>query len=147
MGNYKQGTYKVKNKDKYKGDPNKIRYMSSWEEELCKYFDKTPSIIAWNSEEVIIKYYSHMDQRVRRYIIDFWVKYIDNNGKTHIELIECKPYSQTQKPTKRGRKKESTYIKEVYTYNVNIDKWTAASKYAKQMGWEFRILTEKDIFF
>lgn len=144
MGNYRQGTYKVKNKDKYIGtkDP---RFMSSWEYDVFKYLDESEHIVKWSSETVVVPYYSTMDEKKRRYMVDLYVEYIIN-GKTRIELIEVKPYSQTQPPKKIGRKKQETYLREVYTYNVNIDKWKAAAQYAKDRGWDFRILTEEQIY-
>lgn len=144
MSKYKQGTYKVKNKDKYIGtkDP---RYMSSWEYDVMVYLDSNPNIIKWGSEVITVPYYSTMDQKKRRYMVDFYVEYI-KSGKKVVELIECKPYCQTQKPTKRGRKKKETYLREIYTYNVNLDKWKAAAEYARQRKWEFRLLTENQIY-
>jgi hypothetical protein len=144
MSNYKQGIYNVKNKDKYKGIKNP-RYMSGWELHVFEYIDKSPHVICWSSEIIIVPYYSHMDQKKRKYLVDLYVEY-NVNGNIIKELIEIKPSAQTQPPKKRGKKKQSTYLKEVYTYNVNIDKWKAASLYAKQRGWTFRLLTEKDIF-
>jgi hypothetical protein len=144
-GHYHQGTYEVKNKDKYVGSTNP-RFMSSWELVLFKFFDNNPNVKKWGAENVIIPYYSHADERNRRYMVDLFVEYENKDGKIVRELLEVKPYAQTQPPTKSGRKKRSTYLKEVYTYQVNIDKWSAAASYAKKRKMQFRVLTEKDIF-
>jgi len=145
MAKYKQGTYKVKNKSKYvgQGDP---RYLSSWEYDCFEFFDMHPDVIQWGAENVIVPYYSTADGRNRRYMVDLFVKYKDEKGQVIKELVEIKPFCQTQPPKKTRRKKQSTYLKESYTFQVNIDKWKAASLYAKKRKMRFRIITEKNIF-
>ena len=145
MGNYQQGTYEVVNKDKYVGAQNP-RYLSSWELTVFKTFDHNKNVIKWGAEVVVVPYFSVADDRNRRYMVDLYVEYITKSGEKRKELIEVKPFAQTQPPVKKGRKKKSTFLKELYTFQVNTDKWKAATKYAKQRGMVFRILTEKDIF-
>ena len=69
-----KGRFKPKHYKKYKGDPTKIIYRSMWELRFMKYCDKTPNILEWSSEEVIIPYRG-LDRRVHRYFPDFWIKY------------------------------------------------------------------------
>lgn len=145
MSHFRQGIYEVKNKSKYVGSQNP-RYMSSWELVVFKFFDDNPSVKKWGAETVIIPYYSHADEKNRRYMIDLFVEYENKRGKVVRELLEIKPHAQTQPPKKGGRKKKSTYLKELYTYQVNVDKWSAAKKYAKKRKMDFRVLTEHDIF-
>ena len=145
MSNYKQGVYEVKNKDKYLGTKNP-RYLSSYELRVFQYLDTSPHVIKWGAEVVVIPYYSPVDEANRRYMVDIYVEYKKPNGKISKELIEIKPSQQTKKPRKGKRKKEKTYLKELYTYNVNIAKWMAAKKYAEERGWKFRLLTEENIF-
>ena len=146
MKGLKQGKYEVINKSKYTGNLAKVRYMSSWEKIMMVYFDNNPNIKKWSSETVIVKYYSPVDERNRRYIVDFWIEYIDKNGKTHQEIIECKPYAQTIPPKNTLKKKKESYLRECYTYAVNIAKWEAATAWAKLHGMKFRIVSEKQIF-
>jgi len=148
MGNkrYKQGIYEVINKDKYKGDSKKVRYLSSWEQHVFKFFDMNPNIIHWNSEDVVIPYFSRADNRNRRYMVDLYVKYKNKNGDIIRELVEIKPFAQTQPPVKKKGKKKSTYLNEYYTFCVNMDKWSAASEYARKRKMTFRVITERDIF-
>lgn len=141
---FHQGTYDVINKDKYIGASNPT-YRSSWEREVFIFFDKNPNVIKWGAEVIVVPYWSRVDSKPRRYYVDCYVEYRDRTGSVQKELVEIKPKSQTQPPSKRGKKKK-TYLYEVEQYNVNIDKWRAASKYAKERGWKFRILTEKGIF-
>lgn len=142
---YQQGRYTVVNKEKYCGTKSEIRYLSSYELQVFKYLDRTPSILLWAAENVIVPYFNPLKQRQARYIVDVYIKYRNKNGEIIEELIEIKPYSQTIRPDK-GRKKKSTYEDQMATWITNQAKWTAAQQYAKERGWKFRILTEKAIF-
>jgi len=146
MGKFIQGDYTVVNKEKYIGNVHKVRYLSSWELVIMKFFDHNSNIIKWSSESVIVKYYSPIDQRQRRYMVDFFVQYKNAKGEIIKELLEVKPRKETIKPVSKRGKKKSTYLKEVYTWNVNIAKWAAAQKYAKERGMTFRIIDETHIF-
>jgi hypothetical protein len=144
MSRFKQGIYEVKNKGKYLGtkDP---RYLSSWEFSAFTVFDNNVHVIKWGAEIVVIDYYSIVDQRKRRYMVDIYVEYL-KGGKVVKELIEIKPYKETKPPKKGGRKKKETYLREVYNYSVNTAKWKFAAAYAKERGWKFTIMTEKELF-
>jgi len=147
VGNkFHQGNYEVQNPEKYVGNIKKVRYLSSWELVIFKFFDNNKNILKWGAETVVIKYYSNADQKHRRYMVDLFVEYKNTNGEIKKELIEVKPLAQTIPPISKRGKKKTTYLKEVYTYQVNIDKWQAASIFAKARGMTFRIVTEKDIF-
>ena len=141
---YTQGIYEVQHKDRYVGtkDP---RYLSSYELEVFKFLDRAPSVIKWGAEVVVVKYYNEVKQRPARYIVDVYVKYTTRQGELKEELIEIKPLSQVKKPV-RGRKRQDVYDEEVLTYIQNMNKWTAAKKYAEERKWNFRILTENSIF-
>lgn len=62
-------------------------------------------------------------------------------GKTL--LVEIKPEKETTPPT--GQRKTKQYINEGLTYIKNMNKWEAASSYAKDRGWDFQIWTEKTL--
>ena len=143
--NYKQGRYDVLNHEKYCGTNTNIRYLSSYELQTFKYLDRTPSILQWAAEHVIVPYYNPLKQRQARYIVDIYLKYRNKNGEIIEELVEIKPSKECVKPDK-GRKKQSTYENQMATWLVNQAKWTAAQQYANERGWRFRILTEKSIF-
>lgn len=146
MSHYKQGQYTVVNKDKYVGNLHKIRYMSGWELVMFQFFDSNPNILEWGSETIVVKYYSPADQRHRRYMVDLYVKYKNAKGEIKKEMLEVKPRKETMKPVSKRGKKKSVYIKECYTYAVNIAKWSAATAYAKARGMEFRLIDETHIF-
>ena len=67
MSKYYQGKYQTINPIKYTGDRSKIFYRSSWELRMMKYLDCTPSVLEWNSEEIIIPYLSPIDNKFHRY--------------------------------------------------------------------------------
>lgn len=138
-----KGTFKPKNPKKYNGNPDNIIYRSSWELRVMKYFDDHPQVIWWASEELPIPYFNPIDQKMHRYFPDFIVKMQKSDGKVMTYLIEVKPFSQTQQPVKR--KKTQKFINESVTYVINQCKWKAADEFCHEHGWEFKILTEKEL--
>ena len=137
--------YKPINESKYVGDPTNIICRSLWERRVCKYMDTNENIVRWGTEEIAIPYISPMDNRVHRYFPDFIAKIKTNEGKTKIKVIEVKPHKQTLQPEKK-KKTKRTYLKECTTYSVNVAKWKAAREFCEKRGWEFTILTEKELF-
>lgn len=137
------GKFTPRNPNKYKGNYRNIVYRSSWERIFFKYCDSNPSIIKWNSEEIVIPYRSPLDGRVHRYFTDVWIRYISNDGTTKEKLIEIKPDKQTR-PPKMPKRKTKTYYRQVETYAKNIAKWTAAKAWAEARNIEFVLLTERE---
>jgi len=144
--NFKQGLFVPKNPQKYIGDVSNIYLRSSYEFRFAEWCDRTPSVLQWNCEGIVVPYYSNADAKARRYFVDFYVKYKISTGEIREEIIEIKPKVETQPPARKKGKKLSRYQEELYTYNVNINKWQAASEYARIRGWNFRILTEEELF-
>ena len=143
--NYLKGKFEPRNPEKYKGDPDKINYRSSYELAVMDWCDKTPSVLEWAAETTIVPYFDPVKNKKRRYIVDLWIKYRHINGEIVTELVEIKPMNQVQAPS-RGRKKKSSYDAEVATYATNQAKWQHAQKYAEERGWGFRVITENSIF-
>ena len=138
-----KGKYRPKNPQKYKGDPTNITYRSLLERRVMVYLDITPQILEWQSELIIIKYISPLDNREHRYFTDFGVKYRKQNNEIGLVIIEVKPLSQTKPP--RMGKKTRRYLKEVSTWLVNDAKWKYARAWCEANGYEFEIWTEKMI--
>ena len=136
---YQQGKYKPRLPKKYKGDTRNICYRSSWEYKFMLWCDQTPSVVEWGSEEIAIPYISPVDGKRHRYYPDFYVKV--NNKKY---MVEVKPFKQTKEP-KTQKKVTKRYITEVVTWSVNKAKWKAASEFCKDYGWEFMLITEKEL--
>ena len=143
MKTYK-GRYSPKHPEKYKGDPTQIIYRSGWERKLMVYLDENKSIIQWSSEEIAIPYISPLDNRYHRYFPDFYIKAIDKNGNITEQLLEVKPKKETREPVKKKRITKQ-YITEVTTWGKNQAKWKAAEEYCLDRGWQFKLITEKEL--
>lgn len=139
-----KGIFKPDNCSKYIGDPTKITYRSMWERKFMKYCDSSSNVLRWSSEEVVIPYMSPLDNKPHRYFVDFLVEIKTPEGiKTW--LVEIKPKKQCTEPKKKTKVTRG-YITEVKTWVVNKAKWEAAKRVSDAKGWEFKILTEDDLF-
>jgi len=98
-----KGWFKPQNPKKYKGNPERIVYRSSWELRVMKNFDENPGVIWWASEEMFVKYVSPIDKRVHRYFPDFVVRVKKKDGKEATMMLEVKPEKQTKPPTQSRR--------------------------------------------
>lgn len=140
-----KGMYKPINLDKYLGDPNKVRFLSSWELRFMDFCDKNPNILKWGSEEFKIPYFHpikrNADGTPKRcnYFPDFIIKYKNSTGEILTEVIEIKPQSQTV-----ASKKPTTYDKVQLV--INHAKWTAAAAFCESHKIKFRIITELTMF-
>jgi hypothetical protein len=143
--NYRQGKYEVVNRDKYKGDPDKVKFRSSYEAHCYAWADRTESVLSWAVETIVVPYIDPVTNKKRRYIVDMWMEYKDRNGDVKIELIEIKPKNQCVAP-KRGGKRKDVFENEIATYMTNQAKWQYADQYARERGWGFRVITEDSIF-
>jgi hypothetical protein len=138
-----KGWFKPRNPQKYKGDPNGIVYRSSWELRVMKYLDDNPAVVWWASEGVPIRYISPIDNKVHRYFPDFIVRTKRKDGQETTMVLEVKPYRQTQMPVQKRRTQK--FINEMATYAVNQEKWKAADLFCKEHGWQFKLITEKEL--
>ena len=138
------GKFKPSNTNKYKGDPTNIIYMSLWERKFMVWCDNNENVLEWGSEDIIIPYRSPVDNRVHRYFPDFYVKTRTRTGKLSKNIIEVKPFVQTQEP-KRKKRVTKKYLSEVKTFVINDAKWKAADEYCKDRRMNFIILTEKEL--
>ena len=69
----------------------------------------------------------------------------NRKGQIETVLIEVKPFKQTQVPQKPKRMTK-TFENATKTFLVNQAKWDAAKIVCENKGWEFKILTEKEIY-
>lgn len=143
MRKYYQGKYKIKNPSKYNGDPDNIIYRSSWELKVLKWLDDHPQVIWFASEELVIPYYNPIDNKMHRYFPDFIVKMKRNDGTVMTYVLEVKPHHQTQQPERK--RKTQKFINEQVTYIINQSKWKAADEFCHEHGWQFKVLTEKEL--
>ena len=138
------GKYKVINAEKYVGNLHEVKHRSSWEHKYMKYLDNNSSVLEWASENVVIPYYNPIENRSRRYYVDFYVKVATKRGTIEKYIIEIKPSNQCNPPLK-PRRQSQKYKTAMKTYIVNQSKWKAARKYAERRGWEFLVITEKHL--
>ena len=139
MARWAQGLYQPKHQDKYIGKKTP-RYRSSWEWAFMNFCDNNPSVMQWASESIQIPYRHPFTGKYTVYVPDFFVVYIDKNGRKNAELIEVKPKSQTSivDAGKSTAKKKQAVI--------NMAKWEAANAYAKQNKIRFRVVSEDQLF-
>ena len=105
-----------------------------------KTCDEHPNITQWASESIKIPYKCPLTGKATIYVPDFFINYVDKNGKQHAELVELKPSNQ-QILEKVGNNPVNQY-----QYIKNMAKWEAARAWCKQKGILFRIVNENDLF-
>jgi len=155
MAGWKQGDYIVKNREKYNGEKNP-RYKSNLEERMMWYLDNNQNVIGWGYEKNTIYYKKpifvnwklhHVEDH--RYIIDYWCEVKNkDDGKVTKFLIEVKSHEHTKppvRPKKMTQKAQRRYMHDCMTYAINQNKWMFAKEYAKTKGWNFVIITDKDL--
>ncbi len=138
-----KGIYKPENPKKYLGNPNEIVYRSLWERKMFRYCDTNTKVLKWASEEIVIPYYNPIKRRAARYYPDVYMEYIDSNDNKKKCLIEIKPLKETKPPTLK-RRCRSLLLAEAM-FEQNQAKWKAAREFCLDQGWEFKIMTEKDL--
>lgn len=137
MAKFNQGVYYPTNMNKYLGK-SMPRYRSSWELRFMQFCDNNTSVVGWASESHRIPYINPITRKLTTYVPDFFVVYIDKDGKQHAEMIEVKPSSQI---LENARSRNDKLVGA-----INEAKWQMARLWCKQNGIFFRVITENDIF-
>ena len=136
--------YTPKNAEKYVGKNIPV-CRSGWEVKFCQWLDRNSKVQKWASEEVAVTYFDHVTKKKRQYFPDF-VAVMDTNNGIKTFMIEIKPTKDT-KPSRISKKKSpNSIITEQRKYINNISKFNAAKSYCSRRGWEFVVLTEKELF-
>lgn len=141
---YHKRRYKPIFPEKYEGDPTNIVMRSSWETRFALWCDRNPAVVKWSSEETIIPYRCQTDNKLHRYFVDFRVKVKQTDGSLKTYIIEIKPDAQTRPPEFPGRKTKK-FMTESFTFIKNQSKWKAAEQWCLDRGYEFKILTEREL--
>jgi hypothetical protein len=84
-----------------------------------------------------------INNKISRYYMDFVVQ-----TKSQTFLVEVKPLKDVNppiRPKNNTEKSRLNYIKAIETYTVNQAKWAAAEQFAKEKGWVFKIITEREL--
>jgi len=146
---YTQGIFTPKHPERYCGpNINNIKYRSGWEHSVLSFLDQTgrTSILHWSSESISIPYVHPLLRRVKMYVPDFFVIYVDRNSKKHAEIWEIKPSKENPFVSKLGGQSKVAYKLKLINA-INYAKFTAAIQYCAKRGWFFRIITEKELFY
>ena len=138
MSKWAQGVYQVINPKKYVGQ-GMPRYRSGWEHSFMRFCDTNDNIMQWASESIRIPYLHPLTGKMTTYVPDFLITYKTRDNTMRAELIEIKPKGQSaitegQKPRDRA------------VVAVNYAKWDAATKWCRNQGLTFRVITEDDMF-
>lgn len=130
----------LKHPEKYKGK-RPITLRSSYEIKFVfGFLDKRQDIIWWSNESVVIPYFDEVEKRMRRYFPDFLFEAKTKSGNKTF-LVEIKPYKETIEPQKKGK----NYKSRLETWIRNNCKWNSAKQWCKENGYEFVIITEKEL--
>ena len=133
------------NVEKYVGS-YPIVCRSSWEYRYCQWLDINPAVLEWSSEGHCVPYVDPFQPfRKRRYYPDYYVCMNTGQGKKRF-LVEIKPEKDLHPPPKNSKKSKRTLRIMETTYRVNQAKFKAAQEYCKLMGFEFKVLTENQLF-
>lgn len=138
MAKFSQGIFKPKNATKYVGQKAPT-YRSSWELKVMVWLDSNNNVVNWASEPLKIPYQNPLDGKMRNYIPDLLVKYLDRSGNMFIELWEIKPAKETILELAKSKKDKLALA-------INTSKWQQASAWCVANGLKFRVITEKDLF-
>ena len=109
------------------------------------YLDTTPDVKWWMSEEKCVWYDNPVTKKKARYFPDFIVCHTRKDGIEVVEMVEVKPQKQVDGPNPNPKRRTASWMREVQTYLVNRKKWEAATKQCEDRGWNFRLLTEKNV--
>jgi hypothetical protein len=144
-GNFAKGKYTPVNPKKYIGNVNSIIFRSSWELKVFEFCDMNDSIKKWASEEIAIAYPKPTPKGIvqAKYYPDLFIERVNSDGVVIRELVEIKPYKQTQ--PSRARKRSNKIVEDAQ-YTINSLKWEAATRWCAQRDIRFRLLTERDIY-
>lgn len=139
MAKFAQGRFEMKNPDKYIGTRVPLA-RSSWEFIFMRMLDEHQGVEKWASESIQIPYRDPLTGKYTIYVPDFFIQYVDKNGRKHAEVVEVKPANQTlRENVGKNRYNQEQYVK-------NMAKWEAANAWCKQKGIRFRVVNETDIF-
>lgn len=117
-----------------------LQFKSELERLFMAYADKNPAIVSWGYEKTVVKYLDQSSKpaKVRRYYVDFVCK-VRVGSVFRTIWVEIKPSCETRKPGRNASPKT------ILTWIKNTCKWQCARQLAKSRGYEFHVLTEKEL--
>lgn len=97
-----------------------VWYRSSYEQRLYQMLDNDQSVISYAAEPLFIRY--QFEGTTKRYVPDVLVEYVDERR----ELVEVKPAAFLNDP-------------------IVMAKAEAGRKFCRMYGWEYKMMTEKEL--
>jgi hypothetical protein len=136
---WKQGEFDKFNPKKYYGK-FPIKFRSSWEFKCMLKFELNRNVLKWTSEPFSIPYYMKelVDGKFVMVKHNYWIDFIVELVNGTKFMIEVKPDSQIPKKDLKTIKRDPVRYK-------NACKFSAAIKYCKLNGYEFKLISEKDL--
>lgn len=127
---------------------------SSWEFKMMAWCDQNKNVVRWGSEIIAIPYIFDLEKvngihKTHNYYPDIYCEIRNKKGLIDIYIIEIKPIKQKNKPIvpkNKTRKAMKNYRYAVNEYVRNQNKWRYAKMFCEGKNWNFRILTEQNIF-
>lgn len=128
---------------------------------MMDWCDKNSNVLRWAYEPYSIEYNfckpPHLpdwveqlvDNKTHKYYIDFLIEIKDNAGNVKMFVIEIKPERMTKEPKEPKRKTRASilrYVNDMKEYAKNCNKWDSAEKFCARKGYQFKLLTEKNLF-
>lgn len=138
-----KGIFNPLNESKYKGT-KPIVFRSKLELNFFRWCDRNDKVIQWGSESVVIPYLSPKDGRIHKYFVDGVLILETPKGRKKY-LIEIKPEKQCQPPSPTSRMSAKNKMIAQYNWAINSAKWEAAKGWCDKNGFEFQLLTERDL--
>lgn len=151
---YKQGIMLTETLIGYKGKKQKIEVLSSYEFKAIRMLQQLYSlkrIDGWANEESIFKYIDSVQDKERRYFMDFTITKGD-----YVIFVEVKPAIKLIYPKKpkqfKGQKSINNYRNLVVEFLLNQDKWKAVREWCNEQNskigfekYKFVIWTENEL--
>lgn len=148
-GRVHQGYFVPRHPEKYKGDPTKVIYRSSWEFKFLEYCDNSEAVIEYCAEPVCVPYWNPILKKQCDYWIDCYMATRGPDGNLNKWLIEVKPQkylSAPEPPNRLTEKQTLNYVRHAKMYIINKAKFEAAKLYARAHNMQFGIITENFLF-
>jgi hypothetical protein len=119
MSKFAQGTYQVKNAEKYvgKGTP---RFRSGWEHAFMRFCDNNDNILQWASESITIPYRNPITGKHSIYVPDFLITYRTRQNTMVAEIIEIKPKNQSIVESKMNANQRPPCIRSVARPTIDL---------------------------
>jgi len=140
----RHSVYNPKFPNKYSGE-YPIIAKSKWETAFMRWCDFNPSVLKWSSETLVIQYYNPLKKKWCRYFPDFVMEVQEKTGNVKVKIVEIKPFKEVYPRPKSGKSIKSVMY-ENHMYIQNLAKWNAAQDFCKKRGYDFVIITEKELF-